>query len=126
MVGASAPAIVIKQPLAFASATGSAPLAYCDGACPGLPAEVAFDETWTGTGEIARSLERGTDLAPGVRLDMTRGVSFFRVATLGTPDPFDGALGDLGSLTTSDPGVRFFDVHLAFITVCHPGGCSES
>jgi len=119
------PTIVIDPPLAVASVSGSAPLVSCEGACPEtVPGRISFDETWTATGPIVRALEDGWfDLTPGVRLDMLRGVLFTRAAALGTPDPFDGGLGDLGTLTTTDPGVRFFDVHFAVVTVCHPGAC---
>ena len=128
--GAADPTIVIDQPLEYASISGSAPLAGCDGACPALPDEVSFEETWTGTGPISRIVAPMNDqswfnLDPGVLLDMNRGVEFTRTATLGIDDPFDGAFEPLGTLSTSDPGVRFFDVHLTFVTVCHPGACDE-
>lgn len=128
-LGAADPTIVIHQPLAYASISGSAPLAGCvQGTCPVLPSEVSFEETWTGTGPITRIAAPRSDepyfvLDPGVLLDMNRGVEFTRTATLGISDPFDGAFGSLGTLSTSDPGVRFFDVHLTFVTVCHPGAC---
>ena len=126
--GAADPTIVIDQPLEYASISGTAPLVGCDGACPVLPDEVSFEETWIGTGTITRIAAPKSDepyfvLAPGVLLDMNRGVEFTRTATLGISDPFDGAFGPLGTLSTSDPGVRFLDVHLAFVTVCHPGAC---
>lgn len=129
--GTAEPTIVIDQPLSYASVSGSAPLAGCAGACPDLPDVVTFDETWTGTGPISRiaaPLNDASlfDLDPGFLLDMDRGVEFTRTATLGIDDPFDGTFGPLGPLSTFDPGVRFFDVHLTFVTVCHPGACPEA
>ena len=127
--GAADPTIVIDQPLEYASVSGTAPLAGCvEGPCPALPDEVSFHETWTGTGAITRLAAPMNDqswfsLDPGILLDMNRGVEFTRTAALGIADPFDGTFGPLGTLSTSDPGVRFFDVHLTFVTVCHPGAC---
>ncbi len=122
--GGPDPTISIRQPLAYASVSGTVPLAPdgCTGACDGLPAEVDVSETWTGTGPITRVSEfQWFDRQPGVTIDKSHAANFTRPATLGSADPFDGAFGPLGTLSASDPGVRFFDVHITQVLVCHPG-----
>lgn len=114
-----APAITIERPLRWASVDGTVPLVGCVyGTCPALPSAVEVSEEWTGEGPTERLIAR-TDWArdPGVILMTSHNASFFRDAELAQADPFGGALGGLGELSTA----QLFDVHIAQVFICHPG-----
>ena len=119
------PTIAIRPPLVSATVVATVLFVGClEGPCPaGLPEQVDVNEGWTGVGPIDRIAGPPDwfDNDPGVQLFVSHQANFFRDATLADADPFDGALGTLGTLQSA----RFFDVHIAQVLICHPGVVCE-